>query len=401
MLESHPMNLGKLTCDICGKTRSLIYKDLEELNLSGYLINTVTNDCICPKCLAKLKKNNKQAKSIEKSIVESNESTIYNIDTWLTTIKNDRNRDIITLRLRGNTLDVIGKIFGITRERIRQVCNKTLENTPILEEDSFEALYWFKNYEFLTEKELIDVFGISEQTFYYYKLKYDRNTTTTVDDLFNDSKLTEELYTKFDDIFIYSEAKKDDAWHSKALISYDYLFKNNPYGQLTLIDIVRKPSKNGHRKIKAVCKCSCGKYTTIPINRLKRTKSCGCLVKNPTWLAGTAPTKHPTKPVKCVETGEIFVSIKEAAMHIGVDSGSISNCCKNPEHSIRGYHWEYADPKYGRHTYEGANCKKVECIETGEIFPSVTAAKKKYPSVGNVLYNYVESTNGLHFKFVD
>lgn len=52
-----------------------------------------------------------------------------------------------------------------------------------------------------------------------------------------------------------------------------------------------------------------------------------------------------TKPKKviCVEKGEIFESINDAARKIGVPKGRISGCCRELPHfnSAGGYHWQY------------------------------------------------------------
>ena len=133
---------------------------------------------------------------------------------------------------------------------------------------------------------------------------------------------------------------------------------------------------------------------------LPRTKSCGCAQKKiREWI--TSPDKRPTKPCRNVETGEIFTSIQDAAKSVGANCGSISHCCRHPLHTVKGYHWEYVDPKYGRNYYECKDTKKVECIETGEIFNSVNEARKKYPSVANTLYGVVKNTEGYHFRFVE
>lgn len=41
--------------------------------------------------------------------------------------KNDREREIIFNRAKGNTLDTTGKLFGVTRERIRQIEKKVIK----------------------------------------------------------------------------------------------------------------------------------------------------------------------------------------------------------------------------------------------------------------------------------
>ncbi len=37
-----------------------------------------------------------------------------------------RNKEIVLLRAEGNTLAEVGKSFGITRERVRQIINKAM-----------------------------------------------------------------------------------------------------------------------------------------------------------------------------------------------------------------------------------------------------------------------------------
>lgn len=53
---------------------------------------------------------------------------------------------------------------------------------------------------------------------------------------------------------------------------------------------------------------------------------------------------YQSKPVRCVETGEIFPSITSAAKSIGVCDKAISQLLKKPtnRHTAGGYHWEYA-----------------------------------------------------------
>ena len=48
------------------------------------------------------------------------------------------------------------------------------------------------------------------------------------------------------------------------------------------------------------------------------------------------------KSVLCVETGEIFFSIRDAAMKLGVSSGNIVRSIKTG-YRCGGYHWMYAN----------------------------------------------------------
>lgn len=55
-----------------------------------------------------------------------------------------------------------------------------------------------------------------------------------------------------------------------------------------------------------------------------------------------AKPKH-VRRVRCVETGETFGSVTEAAKSVGDQTSNISKCCKYPKKICRGYHWEYVE----------------------------------------------------------
>lgn len=49
------------------------------------------------------------------------------------------------------------------------------------------------------------------------------------------------------------------------------------------------------------------------------------------------------RPVLCIETGEIFISISEAARKKNINSGVLSSCC-NGKHRVKtvgGFHWRF------------------------------------------------------------
>lgn len=414
MLNSKSVTAYTITCDICGK--EVTVTDVKDISSQPFAINTVTNDCICTDCINSIKNKLKQeAEEKAKSVVEEKEkqlpvSSIFDNLVYYTEthpllevvehIRDERKKDMIEMRLNGYTLKDIAQKYAVSRENVRQLTSRIFSKFTA-EEDLLDAKYYFEKYEFLTKENLIEVFGITEQIYNYYKCKYDRNHTTTEDDLFNDPNLTEELKEAFDKALLYSIDAKNNKWHEQAMIRNAHLFEGNPWGQLTVIDIARE--YNEKRKTwlyKAICKCSCGNYTTVAINMLPRTKSCGCAQKKiREWIK--SPDKRPTMPCKCVETGIIYESITKASKETGISSGSIAQCCKNPTYTAHGYHWEYADSKYGRDHYECRGTKKVECIETGEIFNSVNEARRKYPSVANTLYGVVKNTEGYHFRFVE
>lgn len=49
---------------------------------------------------------------------------------------------------------------------------------------------------------------------------------------------------------------------------------------------------------------------------------------------------HCRKSIRCIETGEIFLSIREAAQKYGVDHKSICRACKKLSRTSSGMHWE-------------------------------------------------------------
>lgn len=50
-----------------------------------------------------------------------------------------------------------------------------------------------------------------------------------------------------------------------------------------------------------------------------------------------------SKPVKCIETGEIFLSASQAskAMTGGTNASGVARCCRGERKTAHGYHWEY------------------------------------------------------------
>lgn len=49
------------------------------------------------------------------------------------------------------------------------------------------------------------------------------------------------------------------------------------------------------------------------------------------------------KKVKCIETGEVFKSVKDAAESIGAAPNSVSSMLKGRQKTVRGFHFEYLE----------------------------------------------------------
>lgn len=56
--------------------------------------------------------------------------------------------------------------------------------------------------------------------------------------------------------------------------------------------------------------------------------------------------KNPrARKVECINTGEVFDSVKEAAEKYGLARTSVNNCCRGYRNSCFGYEWRYLDGK--------------------------------------------------------
>lgn len=66
-------------------------------------------------------------------------------------------------------------------------------------------------------------------------------------------------------------------------------------------------------------------------------------IGNPMFGKKRNITEYKTKTVKCVETGELFVSTCEASRVKGVDQGSISKACNGILKTAGGFHWKFAE----------------------------------------------------------
>lgn len=60
---------------------------------------------------------------------------------------------------------------------------------------------------------------------------------------------------------------------------------------------------------------------------------------SPNW---GRPSPH-RKPVKCVETGQVFPSALSVQQQTGIAQGTVSAVCKGKGKTAGGYHWQYAE----------------------------------------------------------
>ncbi|MBU3161349.1 hypothetical protein KPL37_16700 [Clostridium frigoris] len=100
------------------------------------------------------------------------------------------------------------------------------------------------------------------------------------------------------------------------------------------------------------------------------------------------PRTFLNKAVVCLETGEIFPSIKDASAATGANSINIGQCCKNKRKSSGNFHWMYED---SFKTYTTDDIKLILQsepfiinLDTLEVFNSIKDAQLHYNSKGNI-----------------
>ena len=110
-----------------------------------------------------------------------------------------------------------------------------------------------------------------------------------------------------------------------------------------------------------------------------------------------------TTKVKCVETGVIYKSIKEASECTGINSNSIAVASRSEGFNTAGnLHWERIEIPTGTKIRRGG--RKVECIEEGKIFPSLLEADEWIGRKNGAVLASIKKghkAGGYHWRYAD
>jgi len=114
---------------------------------------------------------------------------ITTIFEFIDRIKSKKNSEIIKERLKGLKFEEVGDKFGLTRERIRQVCKEYLRNRPKLREDDLKE--YFKEYN-LTLEQFTKAFGVKDYVYNYLNLVYEAGNKT-FEEFITNKEIEEEI----------------------------------------------------------------------------------------------------------------------------------------------------------------------------------------------------------------
>ena len=130
----------------------------------------------------------------------------YSIDEWLTQL-DERQAKMLRMRLHGSTLQEVGDELSVTRERVRQICDKAFDKRPALRADEYRLL---ADRYAMSPSQFVEVTGLDEADYHYLKMtsKTKASQLRPLSQALDDTDLSSELrdaladQAMFDDILV-------------------------------------------------------------------------------------------------------------------------------------------------------------------------------------------------------
>lgn len=120
-----------------------------------------------------------------------------------------------------------------------------------------------------------------------------------------------------------------------------------------------------------------------------------------TYQSWLAKLQNPAKSisVKCIETGKLYKSAREAERETGIGHSAIIKSCSSENYSIiaGGFHWCYGDNNITMQElgmeYKGK--RYIKCIETGKIYKTAREVKREL-GIDDSFISKCCKSNGRH-----
>lgn len=247
--------------------------------------------------------------------------------------------DIKKRREAGEAMASIGKSYGVSRERIRQICDRLGVRAPEKESPALKAV------------ELIKANAVSNL------LEAAKQGGCGV------SALKGELQRQGFDLEqvkaeLFTHRYDGRSWGDWTAINGGYVYEN-------------------HDRRWVKCRCVCGTERLVSLNNLtnKMTLSCGC--------RSTTDGRRRV-PWVCAETGERFENTSALAKHLGINHLLLYRRLRRGDHHIdaQGRQWKALPEEATLHRPDeghleklnAVNSRPVVCVDTGETWISAAAA---------------------------
>lgn len=135
----------------------------------------------------------------------------------------DRDKEIITRRMQGENLQAIGELYGLSRERVRQILVKTVKKFPLMYEDYFQEPYEYFRF---SKEEFCKTFpSCGEEGYEYLFIKYEKGDKRITSD--NVSGYTGVFYEIIRAFFYEESIIRDKQTVSKTDMIYRVLLSNS------------------------------------------------------------------------------------------------------------------------------------------------------------------------------
>lgn len=144
------------------------------------------------------------------------------------------------------------------------------------------------------------------------------------------------------------------------------------------VDLYNEPRKPVHKRIhRLVADAFLGPHPNLVVNHIDGDKHNNNL-SNIEWVTPEENSRlasetglYKTKPVKIIETGDIFRSVRECADYLNVHPSDINHVITGQRKSIRGFHFEYINecdkPFLRDYQMDAVKQMKNGCILNGGV----------------------------------